>query len=91
MDHPGLTADQIARLASLVGSWTPKSGVVDEAVFHDDDPDVILDVRVLLKSGDKTPIRIRIRRDWLQLASRDEMEPYTHRVLSIIEGGRPET
>jgi hypothetical protein len=87
MDAPAqLTADQIAQLAAMVGSWTPRSGKVDEAVFHDDDPDVILDVKVLLQSGDRLPVRIRMCRDWLDRVSVDELESHTHRVLSIIEG-----
>jgi hypothetical protein len=89
-DH-GLTARQIAMLAATAGSWKPRLGVVDEAVFHDDAPDVILEIRVVLQSGDKTPIRVRIRRDWLGAVSAAELESHTHRILSIIEHRNLET
>lgn len=87
----GLTADQIVMLAAMVGAWTPRSGKIDEAIFHDDAPDVILDVRVLSQSGDKIPIRVRLRRDWLDKVSSDELGSHTHRILSIIEGRNLET
>jgi hypothetical protein len=89
MDRPdGLTADQIAKLASMVGGWTPRSGKIDEMVFQEDAPDVILDIRVLSQSGNILPLRVRIRHEWLDKVTKAELESHTHRVLTIIEDGK---
>jgi hypothetical protein len=86
MDEPhGLTADQIAKLASMVSTWAPRSGKVDEMVFQEDAPDVILDIRVESQSGDRIPLRVRIRHEWLDKVAKAELESHTHRVLTIIE------
>jgi hypothetical protein len=84
-DSERLTADQIAKLASMVSSWVPRSGKVDEMVFQEDAPDVILDVRVESQSGNRIPLRVRIRHEWLNRVAKAELESHTHRVLTIIE------
>lgn len=81
----GLTADQIVKLASMVSTWTPRSGKVDETVFQEDAPDVILDIRVASQSGDRIPLRVRIRHEWLDKVAKAELESHTHRILTIIE------
>lgn len=87
MDHAhGLTRDQVAKLASMVGSWSPSIGVVARREFRDEPPDVILDVRLVVQSSVGIPVRVRLDRRWLDQIPAVELEPHVHRILTAVSG-----
>lgn len=83
---PGLTKDQIAKLASIVGPWTPPVGVAVGSAFRDDGQDAVVEVRVKHGAGRMIRVRMRLDRLWLDGFPADELEPHVHRILTFLSG-----
>lgn len=68
----------------MVDSWTPASGVVVGAGFGVDAADATLDLRVKHQSGATVPVRVRLRREWIDGSSTPGIEAHVHRILTIV-------